>query len=135
MMQIRAEAMRLLGPSPLGDPASMRAHAVTLTQLAGTLDVSTTDGAITGTELTAASTRVSTGDGRVSLAFGRAPSTVSVHTGDGGVLISVPRGSGPYHVDASTGDGSTRVDVPTDPSGARTITVHSGDGSIEVTTG
>ncbi len=96
------------------------------------LDLQTGDGSIHGDGLANDNVRAASGSGSVSLGWSVAPSSVTVHTGDGSVHLTVPASSGPYRVSASTGDGGKHVNVGTDPNSPRTISVETGSGSISL---
>lgn len=105
---------------------------ITLTDVSGDITAHTGNGGVHATGLRSNALQVHTGDGGVNLAWATAPKSVSVTSGNGGVLLTVPTGSGPYRVDVSSGNGGRDVSVPTDPNASPSIVVHTGDGGIRV---
>jgi DUF4097 and DUF4098 domain-containing protein YvlB len=100
----------------------------------GPLRLDTSDGGISATGLRTGDVRASSSDGSVHLSFLSPPTTVSVASSDGSVLVDVPHDGTAYRVDISTSDGSRTVDVPTDPASDRHIAVSTQDGSVQITT-
>ena len=98
----------------------------------GPVQLRTGDGSIDATALRSSRVDATTSDGSVRLQFATAPRTVGATTGDGSVEVAIPRDGQPWRVEATTGDGSRTVDVATDPAADRTITLHTGDGSVRV---
>jgi hypothetical protein len=106
---------------------------VTLTDLSGPeVTARTSNGRIIGTFLSSPDVEVRTSNGQVSLTFVTAPTRVSVRTSNGSVEVGVPSGSPAYAVSASTSNGQTRTDIRTDPAAAATIEVASSNGNIIV---
>ena len=95
----------------------------------GALRVETSDGDVVASGLEDRAD-VSTNSGAVGLSFRTAPDVVSVATGDGDVDVVIPDGNESYRVDATSGDGDVDTRVRTDPDSHRTVTLHSGDGSL-----
>jgi DUF4097 and DUF4098 domain-containing protein YvlB len=71
-------------------------------------------------------------NGRVSLAFASAPTTVTATSDNGRVEVVVPDTADTYRVDAQTDTGSTDVGVRTDPTSDRSITAETDNGSVSV---
>ncbi len=105
---------------------------VELADVGGPVNVSTDNGGITAERLESATVIASSDNGRVSLAFARAPLSVAVTTVNGGAEVVVPADGTAYVVDAQTDNGSKHVDVPEDSTSPRSITVRTDNGSIDV---
>jgi hypothetical protein len=74
---------------------------------------------------------VETGGGSADVNLSTAPDTVTIDSDGGPAALAVP--GGPYAVTADTDGGpQTMVTVPTSPTAARTITVSSGGGSLQI---
>jgi hypothetical protein len=126
---------------------------VTLRDLTGTVDLSSSDGGITARDVTGPlrlasrdgtiegsgirSDRVaaSTSDGSVRLTFADPPRSVRATSRDGSVHLTLPDDRTAYHVTVSTKDGSSDVSVPTDPTAPRRITAATSDGDVEIAPG
>jgi hypothetical protein len=125
--------------------------SITLTGGHGTMQLNTSDGSITMRDVQSAGLDVHTSDGSINFLGSFATgSTNHFDSRDGRVAIAVPPDSG-LRIDLQTGDGSVRVGFPVtaQDNGARksnhiqgvignpdaTLTVHTGDGSITLTSG
>jgi hypothetical protein len=123
---------------------------LTLRDLTGTVDLSTSDGGITahdvsgplrltsrdgtieGSGIRSARVQASTSDGSVRLAFADPPRSVRATSRDGSVRLTLPDDRTAYHVTVSTTDGSSDVTVPTDPTAPRRITATTSDGDVDI---
>ena len=125
-------------------------NRLTLDDLTGEVDVSTSDGGITardvsgplrlasrdgtieGSRIRSAQVEASTSDGSVRLAFADPPTSVRATSRDGSVQLTLPDDRTAYHVTVSTSDGSSDVTVPTDPTAERRITATTSDGDVTI---
>ena len=113
---------------PLGvtaDGGGVQADDVT-----GTLNVDTGGGPLSATSITSPSAVVSDEGGGVTLGFTTPPVSVRVTTGGGDASLSVP--GGPYAVAADTGGSAESVIVATSPDAARSISVSTDGGNLEI---
>ena len=126
---------------------------VTLRDLTGTVDLSTSDGGITardvsgplrltardgtvdGSGIRSARVEASTSDGSVRLYFAEPPRSVRATSRDGSVQLTLPDDGTAYDVKVSTRDGSSDVTVPTDPTAARRIAATTSDGDVDIAPG
>jgi hypothetical protein len=74
---------------------------------------------------------VDTDGGPARLTFTVPPDSVSVSTGGGPATVNVP--GGPYALTADSGGGPEIIAIPTDPSAARSITISTAGGPLQVT--
>jgi DUF4097 and DUF4098 domain-containing protein YvlB len=103
--------------------------------LAGNVHVETDNGRIGAEDIRSATFGAHTDNGRISLAFEEAPTTVIAETDNGAIDIELPRLAGDdagYDVDTSTDNGRVDVGVSTDPRSEHRITAASDNGSIDV---
>ncbi|MEV0223786.1 DUF4097 family beta strand repeat-containing protein [Streptomyces sp. NPDC050704] len=105
---------------------------VTVTGLAGAIDVKAAGGRVRADDVAATTLRVSAQGGSVQAGFTSAPSSVDVDTKAGDVTVRVPNEA--YAVDVSAKGGSENVGVRTDPASARKITLNTEGGSVRLTT-
>ncbi|MFC8664340.1 DUF4097 family beta strand repeat-containing protein [Streptomyces sp. NPDC057199] len=105
---------------------------VTVTGLAGAIEVTAAGGRVRADDVSATSLRVSAQGGSVQAGFTAAPSSVDVDTKAGDVTVRVPNEA--YAVDVSAKGGSENVGVRTDPASARKITLNTEGGSVRLTT-
>ncbi|MFI2608898.1 DUF4097 family beta strand repeat-containing protein [Kitasatospora sp. NPDC018619] len=106
--------------------------SVRLDGVAGTAEVKTTNGAITGRGLSGSRVRAETSNGAVDLAPAT-PQDVSATTSNGAVTLVVPAAA--YRVSARTGNGHRDIGVPDDPSGPYRLDLSTGNGRISVKQG
>ena len=111
-----------------------QAGAVQVAGLTGNLTVSTQAGAVQGSGLGGDRVRVSTKAGATTLAFTRAPSTVSASTEVGAVEVRVPSGTS-YAVDVQSTVGLSDVSVQRDPASPHKIEVRTSVGAVRVGNG
>jgi hypothetical protein len=107
---------------------------VELADVSGLVKVSTDNGRITSERLSSSTVTASSDNGRVSLVFAKAPTTVSVTTDNGSAEVVVPADGTAYRVDVHTDNGSSHKGVPEDPTSGRSITVRTDNGGIDVRT-
>ena len=111
-----------------------QAGAVQVAGLTGNLTVTTQAGAVQGSDLGGDQVRVSTKAGATTLAFTRAPSTVSASTEVGAVEVRVPSGTS-YAVDVQSTVGLSDVSVQRDPASPHKIEVRTSVGAVRVGNG
>jgi len=111
-----------------------QAGAVQVAGLTGNLTVTTQAGAVQGSGLGGDQVRVSTKAGATTLAFTRAPSTVSASTEVGAVEVRVPSGT-TYAVDVQSTVGPSDVSVQRDPASPHKIEVRTSVGAVRVGNG
>jgi hypothetical protein len=101
---------------------------------AATADITSQAGAVQGSGLGGDRVRVSTKAGATTLAFTRAPSTVSASTEVGAVEVRVPSGTS-YAVDVQSTVGLSDVSVQRDPASPHKIEVRTSVGAVRVGNG
>ena len=106
--------------------------SVDLADLAGDVRVSSDNGRITGVRLGAATVTADTDNGRLTLEFAAAPTSVVATTDNGRVTVVVPDDGTEYRVQTATDNGSDEVTVPRDDASPRTITARTDNGSITI---
>jgi len=111
-----------------------QAGAVQVAGLTGNLTVTTQAGAVQGSGLGGDQVRVSTKAGATTLAFTRAPSTVSASTEVGAIEVRVPSGT-TYAVDVQSTVGPSDVSVQRDPASPHKIEVRTSVGAVRVGNG
>jgi hypothetical protein len=94
------------------------------------VQVTTSAGTITGSDLAATQFTARTSNGDISLSFTGMPESVQAHSSAGDVRVAVPYGS--YHVDADTSAGDVEVGVVSNPRAPRLIDAHTAAGDVEV---
>jgi hypothetical protein len=105
---------------------------ITLAAVSGPLRLESRDGSVEGTGIRSSSVSASTSDGSVRLAFADPPRSVRATSRDGSVQLTLPDDRTAYHVTVSTSDGSSDVTVPTDPTAPRRITATTSDGDVTI---
>jgi hypothetical protein len=103
---------------------------VTVTGLAGALDLTADGGKVRASGLTTRSFTAKADGGTVDAAFTTAPDLVDIDSAGGSVTAQLPDDA--YAVDASTDGGSQRVQVRTDPAAPHKVKVRSDGGSVAV---
>jgi hypothetical protein len=118
---------------PAGTAVEVHADAgkVTVTGLAGDLDVKAGAGEVQASDLSSAHVRIRAQAGDVSLRYRSAPSTVDARANAGSIGIWVPGGTS-YAVDTSTDAGNRTVAVPMDSASAHHIKAHTDAGSVRI---
>jgi hypothetical protein len=110
--------------------ASTDGGSLTVVNLTGSLQADTGSGPVFAAGVTAATATIATGGGAVRLWFATAPDSVRVTTGGGPAYLSVP--GGPYALTTDSGGGPQSVDLATDPSAARTLSVSTSGGALQI---
>jgi len=105
---------------------------ITARDVSGPLRLTSRDGTIEGSGIRSARVEASTSDGSVRLAFADPPRSVRATSRDGSVHVTLPDDRTAYHVTVSTKDGSSDVTVPTDPTAPRRITASTSDGDVDI---
>jgi Toastrack DUF4097 len=108
--------------------------SVDLADLSGPLHVSTDNGRVTAVRLQSPTVTADTDNGRLSLEFAAAPTTVVATADNGRIDLVVPADRTAYRVAAATDNGSKDITVPEDPASDRTITARADNGSISIRT-
>jgi len=121
-------------PAAATADVTSQAGAVQVAGLTGNLTVTTQAGAVQGSGLGGDQVRVSTKAGATTLAFTRAPSTVSASTEVGAVEVRVPSGTS-YAVDVQSTVGLSDVSVQRDPASPHKIEVRTSVGAVRVGNG
>lgn len=106
--------------------------SVELSRLGGNISASTDNGSVVASGLRSAVVQADSDNGRVSLTFAEAPTTVTATTDNGGVEVVLPEGPDTYRVEAHSRHGSTDVGVRTDPSSDRLVTGRTSNGNVTV---
>lgn len=104
--------------------------SATLDGTSGAVDVHTRGGSVEGLGLRSRSVEVASDGGSVQLTFERPPDLVDLTSTGGGVVAELPDEAVAYRVDASADGGRVDTQVRTDPDAERTITAHSDGGSV-----
>ncbi|MGF1426930.1 hypothetical protein [Kitasatospora sp. LaBMicrA B282] len=103
---------------------------VTVTGLAGALDLIGDGGAVQLSGVTSKQVTARSDGAGVNAQFAAAPDLVDLHSAGGNVLTQLP--DGVYAVDASADGSSPQVRVRTDPAAPHKVTVHSDGGDVSV---
>jgi hypothetical protein len=102
-------------------------------RLSGTVRLDTTDGGITATDLRSDDVDVHTVDGSLNVDFDESPRAIRAKTTDGSIEIVIPDDEAVfYRVESQTVDGSIDTPVRTDPNAERSIVVETTDGNLTV---
>lgn len=104
---------------------------VQLTDLAGPVRVQSSSGAVNGQRLAAASVNAEVSSGDVRLDFAAAPQTVTVRVSSGDLTLTLPPAEG-YDLDVTTSSGEQVIGVPDAAGAARTVTLETSSGDVEV---
>ena len=108
--------------------------SVEVRRVSGALRLSTDNGHVEGTDLTSPTVTADSDNGRVTLAFTAAPTTVIATSDNGSVEVVVPDDGEAYALDLSTDNGSRTEDVPVDSASPRTITISTENGDATART-
>lgn len=114
--------------------ASSSAGSVAVSGLTGPLDLSSTAGSVSATDVGSTDVQARSTAGSVKVTFTVDPRRVTAMSTAGSVLVLVPANGPAYRVDAGTTAGSTAVNVRSDPQSDRVIIARSTAGSVEVGT-
>ncbi len=106
--------------------------SVNVTGIDGDLQLHSSDGSVTASDVRSTTVDASSSDGRVELALAAPPTQVHATSSDGSVTVIVPNTPDAYRVDASSADGGTDIKVRFDPTSTRVIDAHSSDGRVTV---
>jgi hypothetical protein len=98
--------------------------------LAGPLRADTGGGPLTAAAISGTTATVSTGGGSASMTFSAAPDSVTVSTDGGPARLAVP--GGPYALTADSDGGPQSVGIATNPAAARSITVTTDSGYLQL---
>ncbi|MFF7177978.1 DUF4097 family beta strand repeat-containing protein [Streptomyces sp. NPDC008121] len=118
-------------PASVAVTVKTSAGGISVTGLAGKLDLTASAGTINGSGLTSQDARLRTSAGTVDLAYSSAPRMVDASATTGKVVIRVPAGTS-YAVDAKSEVGSRKVSVPQDPASPHKIRVRTSVGAVSV---
>jgi hypothetical protein len=116
-------------PRTVAVTVKVRTAPVTVTGVAGTLDVTTDVGAIKGSGL-AGPTKATTSVGDVELRYAAVPPAVAVTNDVGATRVFLPR-QGTYRIDAKTAAGAV-VNLPSSPDAKNAVTLRSNTGEVTV---
>jgi DUF4097 and DUF4098 domain-containing protein YvlB len=105
---------------------------IELDDVAGTIEVSTSNGSIVGRLLASPIAAATTENGRIELSFVSPPRSVTGRTDNGSITVTVPDADVLYRVELSTDNGSTDNAVRTDPNSDRVIELRTNNGSARV---
>jgi hypothetical protein len=106
--------------------------AMELRDVGGPLKLETGHGDLDATDLRSPTVEVTTGHGRVLLAFQEPPNMVEAYSSDGRIDIEVPDEPVTYAVDAGTRSGKTTSAVRTDPASTRAISARTDHGEVTI---
>jgi hypothetical protein len=116
-------------PRGVAVTVKVRAAPVTVTGVAGALDITTDVGAIRGSGL-AGTTKAVTSVGDVELRYAAVPPGVDVRNDVGDTRVFLPA-AGAYRIDAQTAAGPV-VNLPSAPRAKSAVTVRSSTGAITI---
>jgi len=94
--------------------------------------VESSGGEVTARGLTGASVDAASSGGGVSLSFAAPPTRVDASSSGGGVLIELPDTPDAYRVEASSSGGGTSIRIRTDPASSRLIRASSSGGDVTI---
>jgi Putative adhesin len=122
--------VRGLRPQALQISAS--SGRITVVDVDGPLDIRSSSGAVTATDLRSSRVTTEVSSGNTELDFSTAPTDVTVSASSGDVTLQLPSTGNPYRVRAESNSGQAQVDVPTDPGSARSVSVQVSSGDVDV---
>ncbi len=108
--------------------------SVEVRRASGPLRLSTDNGHVEGTDLRSSTVTADSDNGRVTLAFTAAPTTVVATSDNGSVEVVVPDDGEAYALDLSTDNGSQTEDIRIDSASPRTITISTENGDATART-
>jgi Putative adhesin len=108
--------------------------SVDVRRVSGALRLSTDNGHVEGTDLRSPTVTADSDNGRVTLAFTAAPTTVLATTDNGSVEVVVPDDGESYALDLSTDHGTRTEDIRVDSASPRTITISTENGDAAART-
>jgi hypothetical protein len=103
-----------------------------IADVSGDVHVASDNGRITAARLRSQTVTAGTDNGRLTLEFAAAPTTVVATADNGRVTVVVPNDGTAYRVETETDNGSENVSVPTDGASTRTITARTDNGSVTI---
>lgn len=106
--------------------------AVDLDAVTSTVSARTSNGAITGTGLLSAEINVSTSNGRISLEFEDAPSSLAANTSNGAIEVVLPADAPAYAISTSTSNGDVQNSIRADPAAEASIDLGTSNGDISL---
>jgi hypothetical protein len=117
----------------LADTAVARTKdgSITMDSVSGSVTADTGTGPINGTNLGGTRTAARTSDGSITLQLSTTQD-VEATTATGPISLVVPELAGGYRVQANAVTGPTAVNIATSPTGTRSLTLATHDGSITV---
>jgi hypothetical protein len=108
--------------------------SIEVDSLSGPARLSTDNGRIEGRDLRTPTVTADSDNGRVTLMFAAAPTTVVATSDNGSVEVVVPDDGEAYNLELSTDNGSRNQDILVDPSSPRTIRVDTDNGDATART-
>jgi Putative adhesin len=112
--------------------ASTSNGSVDVSNLTGQVSLRTSNGQIAATGLRSPRFEARTSNGAVRVPFDAAPTAATARTSNGTVELVVPRDGATYRVTATTSNGTREVSVPTEPRSQRSIEAHTSNGTVRV---
>jgi hypothetical protein len=106
--------------------------AVDLADLSGEVHVASDNGRISAVRLRSQTVTADSDNGRQTLEFAAAPTTVVSTADNGRITVVVPDDGTEYRVETATDNGSQDVTVPRNDASTRTITARTDNGSITI---
>jgi hypothetical protein len=111
--------------------ATVDAGQIDLSSLSGPVQAVTRAGSIIGQHISSARAGLRVSTGEIDVSFAAAPSAISAATDVGAVILHVPDNVA-YHVTTSAGVGHIDIGVIQNTAAPRSITTHTGIGSISI---
>ncbi|THV30197.1 DUF4097 family beta strand repeat-containing protein [Glycomyces paridis] len=111
-------------PTGADAEATIDVGDISLDGLDGDIDVETSVGDVTGQRLNAASTRVESSVGSISLAFDKVNGDINVTTSTGDVELVLPDDGTTYDVRFASGVGDQDIDIATDPAAEADVVIN-----------
>jgi hypothetical protein len=106
--------------------------AISLEDVTSGVVARTSNGAILGEGLSSDKFDVATSNGRITLTFVTAPSTLSARSSNGTIEVVLPTDAPPFAVETSTSNGRVSADIRTDPAADASISLQTSNGDITV---
>jgi len=106
--------------------------AISLEDVTSSVVARTSNGAISGEGLSSDEFDVATSNGRITLMFAAAPSSLSARSSNGTIDVLLPADAPPFAVETSTSNGRVRADIRTDPAAPGSISLQTSNGDITV---
>ncbi|WP_316522786.1 DUF4097 family beta strand repeat-containing protein [Kitasatospora brasiliensis] len=121
---------RVVVPKGLATTVRNTGGDVTVTGLAGALDLASDGGKVLASGLASKSFTAKADGGTVNAAFVETPDRVRIESAGGSVTARLPDAA--YAVDATANGGTADVKVKTDPASSHKVTIRSDGGSVSV---